>query len=63
MYLLLLRGGSDKTERFPSFRRMQIGLPQPSQRPLWQSKRCLRTAQDNYALDNAFALIGGHLSR
>ena len=27
---------------------------------LWQNKRCSRTAQDNFALDNAFALIEGH---
>ena len=25
-----------------------------------RTKRCSRTAQDNYALDNAFALIEGH---
>src|SRR6266581_5784605 len=25
-----------------------------------KNKRCLRTAQDNYALDRAFALIEGH---
>jgi hypothetical protein len=31
--------------------------------PLWLNKRCLRTAQDNYVLDRAFALIEGHPSR
>ncbi len=25
-----------------------------------KNKRCLRTAQENYALDRAFALIEGH---
>ena len=28
--------------------------------PLWQTKRCSRTAQENCVLDNAFALIEGH---
>ena len=28
--------------------------------PLWQTKRCSRTAQDISVLDNAFALIEGH---
>jgi len=27
---------------------------------LWRTKRCSGTAQENYALDNAFALIEGH---
>jgi hypothetical protein len=27
---------------------------------LWPTERCLGTAQDKYALDNAFALIEGH---
>jgi hypothetical protein len=29
-------------------------------RPLWRKKRCLGTAQDNYAVDTAFVLIEGH---
>jgi hypothetical protein len=28
--------------------------------PLWQTRRCLRTAQENYALDGTFALIEGY---
>ena len=31
--------------------------------PLWQSKLCFRTAQENYVLDRAFALIEGHPGR
>src|SRR5207245_10794405 len=27
---------------------------------LWQSKRCSRTAEEIFVLDNAFALIEGH---
>jgi hypothetical protein len=27
---------------------------------VWRNQRCLHTAQGNYALDNAFALIEGH---
>ena len=28
--------------------------------PLWQKRRCFRTAQDNFVLDTAFVLIEGH---
>jgi len=51
----LKRAPVTKGARAAATSKRSLGL-----QPLWHSKRCLRTAQDNYALDNVFALIEGH---
>ena len=53
--------------RFPQGSRPARFLPGGTEslgpQPLWQSERCLRTAQDIFVLDRAFALIEGHPAR
>jgi hypothetical protein len=37
-----------------------VNLQSSAPQPLWPNTRCSRTAQEKFALDNAFALIEGH---
>ena len=39
---------------------ISVRFPEPWSSTSLANQRCLRTAQDNYALDRTFALIEGH---